>query len=115
MPGKETLFPNTADVALFDDPRDAEVNAMLAAIPKDADGGAPAPERIFGSLPTDDLNAIAIPGLADDLVRVRTAWQSGSLQRTSSWLHRMFLRLIALAASLLVSTAALWRRRKRTE
>jgi hypothetical protein len=115
MTGKETLFPNTADVALFDDPRDAEVNAMLAAIPKDADGGAPAPERIFGSLPTDDLNAIAIPGLADDLVRVRTAWQSGSLQRTSSWLHRMFLRLIALAASLLVSTAALWRRRKRTE
>jgi hypothetical protein len=115
MTGKETLFPNTADVALFDDPRDAEVNAMLAAIPKDVDGGAPAPERIFGSLPTDDLNAITIPGLADDLARVKTAWQSGSLQRTSSWLHRMFLRLAALAASLLVGTVALWRRRKRTD
>lgn len=114
MTGKETLFPNTADVALFDDPRDAEVNAMLAAIPKDVDGGAPAPERIFGSLPTDDLNAITIPGLADDLARVKTAWQSGSLQRTSSWLHRMFLRLAALAASLFVGGVALWRRRKRT-
>jgi hypothetical protein len=113
MTGRETLFPNTADVALFDDPRDAEVNAMLTAIPKDADGRAPAPERIFGSLPTDDLNAITIPGLADDLVPVRTAWQSGSLQRTSSWLHRMFLRLIALAASLLGGGFVLWRRRRR--
>lgn len=114
MTGTDTLFPNTADVALFDDPRDAEVNAMMAAIPKDVDGGAPAPERIFGSLPTEDLNAITIPGLADDLARVKSAWQSGSLERTSSWLHRMFLRLVALAVSLLGGGIVWWRRRRRT-
>ena len=38
MTGKVTLFPNTVDVRLFDDPRDAEVNGLLAAIPKDRDG-----------------------------------------------------------------------------
>lgn len=113
MKGSATLFPNTADIALFDDPRDAEVNAMLAAIPKDTAGGAPSPERIFGSLPTDDLHAITIPGLADDLARVKQAWQSGSIERTSSWFHRMFLRVVAVAASLLGGAVALWRRRRR--
>ncbi len=38
MTGNDTLFPNTADMSLFDDPRDAEVNAMIAAIPKDHEG-----------------------------------------------------------------------------
>ena len=38
MTGKSTLFPNTADARLFDDPRDGEVNALLAAIPKDREG-----------------------------------------------------------------------------
>src|SRR6202007_203809 len=51
MPGRATLFPNTADATLFDDPRDAEVNALIAAIPKDRGGDPPAPERGFGSLP----------------------------------------------------------------
>lgn len=113
MNGNATLFPNTADVALFDDPRDAEVNAMLAAIPKDTAGGAPSPERIFGSLPTDDLHAITIPGLANDLARVKQAWQSGSIERTSSWFHRMLWRVVAVAASLLGGAVALWRRRGR--
>jgi hypothetical protein len=114
MTGADTLFPNTADVALFDDPRDAEVNAMMAAIPKDYNGGLPSPERIFGSLPADDLNAITIPGLADDLARVKDAWQQGSLERTSSWLHRMLLRVLAAVTSLLLAGIALWRRRRRT-
>ncbi|HEU4634618.1 MAG TPA: hypothetical protein VFS41_00460 [Edaphobacter sp.] len=114
MTGNATLFPNTADVALFDDPRDAEVNAMLSAIAKDTGSAAPAPDRVFGSLPTEDLNAITIPGLADDLIRVKQAWQSGSLERTSSWLHRMLLRVAAVAVSLIGGAIALWRRRRRT-
>src|SRR6185437_13758567 len=72
MTGKATLFPNTADTALFDDPRDAEVNALIAAIPKDRGGDPPQPERIFGSLPAEpgaerNFEAVTIPGLADDL------------------------------------------------
>ena len=55
MTGHDTLFPNTADGALFDDPRDAEINAMMLAIPKDRNGAPPSPERIFGSLPVTDF------------------------------------------------------------
>ena len=77
MTGKVTLFPNTAEVSLFNDPRDAEVNALIAAIPKDRDGKLPEPERIFGSLPVDpganaDFSALTIPGLAADLAAVHT-------------------------------------------
>src|SRR3981081_182758 len=57
-------FPNTAEGALWDDPRDAEFNEMMLAIPKDRDGGMPPPERIFGSLPITDFQAITIPELA---------------------------------------------------
>jgi hypothetical protein len=45
MTGHDTLFPNTAEGALWDDPRDAEINEMMLAIPKDRDGGAPPPVR----------------------------------------------------------------------
>ncbi|MBS1823356.1 MAG: hypothetical protein JST61_15510 [Acidobacteria bacterium] len=112
MTGSDTLFPNTADTSLFDDPRDAEVNAMMSAIPKDTDGGLPSPERIFGSLPTGDLNAITIPGLADDLTRVKTAWQDGSLERTPAWMRRMLLRLIGMIAFGLLAWLVIWRRRR---
>ena len=84
MTGKSTLFPNTADARLFDDPRDGEVNALLAAIPKDRDGGMPAPDRVFGSLPAADLHAITIPGLADDLLQTESAWHAGHLHRLRS-------------------------------
>jgi hypothetical protein len=80
MTGQTTLFPNTVDISLFNDPRDAEINALLAAIPKDRDGTPPQPERIFGSLPTTDLAAISIPGLAADLEQVHQAWQAGKLR-----------------------------------
>jgi hypothetical protein len=112
MTGADTLFPNTADMSLFDDPRDAEVNAMMAAIPKDYEGGLPTPERIFGSLPTSDLNAITIPGLADDLMRVKSAWQQDALQRTPTWLRRMLVRVLA-AAGLLFLVGLVLRRRRR--
>lgn len=112
MTGSDTLFPNTADAVLFDDPRDAEVNAMIAAIPKDFQGGAPDPERIFGSLPVDDFKAITIPGLADDLAVVKAAWQDGSLERTPTWMRRMMLRLFGVAAIGLLAWLVIWRRRR---
>jgi hypothetical protein len=112
MTGKDTLFPNTADITLFDDPRDAEVNAMIAAIPKDYEGGKPEPERIFGSLPADDFKAITIPGLALDLTQVKSAWDSGELERTLPWVRRMILRVIGTAAVLLLAGLVLWRRRR---
>ncbi len=112
MTGKATLFPNTADATLFDDPRDAEINALIAAIPKDRNGHPPEPERIFGSLPTSDLQAITIPGLAEDLQTVRAAWQDGSLERTPSWIRKMTVRAVGVAALGLLVGIVMWRRRR---
>ncbi len=86
MNGQSTLFPNTADSGLFDDPRDAEVNALMAAIPKDRAGARPSPERVFVSLPTEpdadgNFTAIAIPGLGHDLQVTYSAWQRGQLMQ----------------------------------
>jgi hypothetical protein len=113
MTGHDTLFPNTADGALFDDPRDAEANAMMLAIPKDRNGAPPSPERILGSLPVTDFQLITIPGLAADLDAVHAAWQDGSLERTSSWIRKMTLRLVGTTALVLLAGVVLWRRRRR--
>jgi hypothetical protein len=113
MTGQDTLFPNTADASLFDDPRDAEINALMAAIPKDREGGKPDVARIFGSIPADNFEAITIPGLAADLTAVHTAWQDGSLERTSTWMHRMAARVAGIAAIGLVGLVVLWRKRRR--
>jgi hypothetical protein len=113
--GHDTLFPNTADGALWDDPRDAEINEMMLAIPKDRSGSLPAPARIFGSLPTTDFRAITIPGLAADLEAVHAAWQdgangaNGSLERTRSWVETMTLRLTGVAV---LAGIVVWRRRR---
>jgi len=102
LTGHATLFPNTADITLFNDPRDAEINQLIAAIPKDRNGARPTPERIFGSLPTEDLHAITIPGLASDLIAAKAAWQAGTLQHTHDrryWIARSLEALgVALAA-----------------
>ncbi|GGA70582.1 hypothetical protein GCM10011507_22680 [Edaphobacter acidisoli] len=113
MTGQATLFPNTADDALFNDPRDAEVNALMAAIPKDRNGGHPGPERIFGSLPTTDLHAITIPGLSADLIAVHNAWQNDSLERTTSWIEKITKRALGVAGIVLLVGLALRRRRSR--
>jgi hypothetical protein len=110
MTGHDTLFPNTADGALWDDPRDAEINEMMLAIPKDRNGSPPAPARIFGSLPTADLQAITIPGLSADLEAVYAAWQDGTLDRTRSWMDRIRLRLMAVTAAAMLVGIAVWRR-----
>ncbi len=103
MTGHDTLFPNTADGALFDDPRDAEVNAMMLAIPKDRNGAPPAPERIFGSIPTTNFREVTIPGMATDLETVYAAWKDGSLERTRSWVEMMILRGVVVVALLVLA------------
>ena len=100
LTGKATLFPNTADARLFDDPRDEEINKLIAAIPKDRAGAAPQAERIFGSLPTDDLSAISIPGLREDLIAVHEAWQRGTLERTGGWIERIALAALVAVAGI---------------
>jgi hypothetical protein len=115
MTGATTLFPNTAKTALFDDSRDAEVNALIAAVPKDRDGALPQPERIFGSLPAapgpaNEFGAVTIPGLADDLRASYAAWQRGELhrKRSASWV----VAAVAFAgASALIVLG--WKRRRR--
>ncbi len=102
LTGHVTLFPNTADVALFNDPRDAEINALMAAIPKDRDGSPSTPERIFGSLPTNDFNTITIPGLAADLNATYSAWQSGNLNHDHSGRFYMALGIGLLLGFLLI-------------
>jgi hypothetical protein len=112
MTGEGTLFPNTADGALFDDPRDAEVNAMMLAIPKDRNGAPPAPARIFGSLPVTNFQEITIPGLAADLDAVHAAWQDGELERTRSWMEKMTLRLVGAGVLVVLAGVVVWRRRR---
>ena len=113
MTGRTTLFPNTADAALFDDPRDAEVNQLMAAIPKDREGEMPQPERIFGSLPTENYAAITIPGLAEDLERSRQAWQTGTLHRMPGGRHTLIEALEVFGAAMAVLLVVLLERRRR--
>jgi hypothetical protein len=115
MTGKTTLFPNTADVALFDDARDAEVNELIAAIPKDRNGRPPEPDRIFGSLPVaeTELSAVPIPGLADDLLAVQSAWHRGHLKRAYGRNHAIVIWLEVLGGVLAMVVAGLLMRRRR--
>ena len=123
LTGKSTLFPNTADGALFDDPRDAEVNALMQAIPKDRTGARPEPERIFGALPTEpgpdnSFNTITIPGLAQDLSTAYTEWQHGKLQHTRSRLFYIAAYAAGSAALLIalaIATASMTRILARTK
>jgi hypothetical protein len=98
MTGASTLFPNTADMAYFNDPRDAEVNAMLAAIPKDRDGTPPGTERVFGSLPVtpDNFRAVTIPGLADDLTAAYAARTARPTHHIAEWALAVLLGLLAV-------------------
>ena len=86
LTGQVTLYPNTADPSFFTDSRDAEINTLLLAIPKDRDSSNPDLARVFSSLPaTPDafgrFDAITIPGLADDLSVTYLAWKDGTLGR----------------------------------
>jgi len=72
----------------------------------------PEPERIFGSLPTTNLNAITIPGLSADLIAVQTAWHNGSLERTQSWIKKWTTRLVGVSAVVLLVGIIVARRRR---
>ena len=121
LTGRSTLFPNTADSTLFDDPRDAEVNALFAAIPKDRAGTQPPPERVFGSLPTEAggdarFAAVTIPGLAGDLQNTYSAWRAGTLETVHSSLFYVAFD-VALAGGLALMLtafrfAAIWLRKR---
>jgi hypothetical protein len=114
MTGKTTLFPNTADGSLFTDPRDAEINDLIRRIPKDRDGHPPEPERIFGSLPTEDLAGVTIPGLGPDLVAVHQAWHDGTLQRTRPrWRRVLRDSLVGLGVLLAIGTIIAIRKRSK--
>ncbi|SEC12546.1 hypothetical protein [Terriglobus roseus] len=104
MTGRTTLFPNTAKTELFRDQPDDEITKLMEAVPKDTGGAPPAFERIFGSLPTTDMNAITVPGLRDDLIRSQTAWQQGDLH------HRYVLtgQALTIAGVLIASGLVLW-------
>ena len=116
MTGKATLFPNTADAALFDDPRDADVNALIARIPKDRGGDPPAPDRVFGSLPAEpgkdgSFSAITIPGLAEDLKVSYAAWNDAKLQRVHSRTFYWTVTSVAFAGAAVLIALVLRRRR----
>jgi hypothetical protein len=111
MTGSDTLFPNTTEAALWDDPRDAEINAMMIAIPKDRTGAPPEPARIFGSLPTTDYSAITIPGLRADLDAVHAAWTDGTLVRTHPWWIEALLWAGVFALGITVVAMRMWTKR----
>ncbi len=118
LTGRSTLFPNTADSRLFDDARDSEVNALFATIPTARPAAAPAPDRIFGSLPADpgennSFPSIGIPGLANDLSASYAAWKAGKLHRTRSGIR--FDLLVSLAVLLVAVGGATSMRLRRTQ
>lgn len=114
MTGASTLFPNTADARLFDDPRDEEVNELIAAIPKDRSGGMPEPERVFGSLPAGDLRSITIPGLAEDLLKTQAAWRAGRLRRTRDPRHQAIVGALEVVGALSAAAVVWWLMRRRS-
>jgi hypothetical protein len=107
MTGASTLFPNTADMAYFNDPRDAEANAMLAAIPKDREGAPPSPTRVFGSLPVapQNFSAVTIPGLGADLSAAYAARQQGRWSAGRRW-AQLGAAVLALFASVTLLLSA---------
>jgi hypothetical protein len=128
MTGHVTLFPNTVDAALFDDPRDPEANDMLANIPKDRGGKAPSPARIFGSLPlapaadaAQAFNAVTIPGLAADLNATYAEYiadtngQSNAARQTKATPFHIALDIVALIAFSALLAHRLYTRRKQRD
>lgn len=116
LTGNATLFPNTADPALFNDPRDGEINALMKAIPKDRAGLAPDASRVLGSLPTDDFAHISVPGLAPDLLAVQQAYRDGTLHQIHPWWWRWLILTIGfiVGISFVLVLAALRQRRRLT-
>ncbi|WP_137140791.1 hypothetical protein [Azospirillum brasilense] len=106
MRGETTLFPLTLDPQFFTD--EGEVGRLAEALPLDSRWRAAAdPRRILGSLPVEDLAALPLPSLREDLEKVRAAWESGRLPRSD--IGDLAL-LGAVAAGILA--AGLWSARR---
>jgi len=108
MTGKVTLFPNTADLSLFNDTRDEEINSLIASVPKDRDDDKPDPARVFGSLPTTNFNEVTIPGLAADLNATYAAWKAGTLEHTHTGWEKARAYAIVASAVVLAMFAAVF-------
>ncbi|WP_211109588.1 hypothetical protein [Azospirillum tabaci] len=102
MRGATTLFPLTLDPQFFAD--EGEVGRLAESLPLDSRWRAVAdPRRILGSLPVDDLAALPLPSLRDDVKKVRAALES---DRPSRYAAGDVALLGAVAAVILV--AGLW-------
>ncbi len=118
LTGAVTLYPNTADESFFNDSRDSEINTLFRIIPKDRDGHAPGPERIFGSLPVtpapgpEPFAAITIPGLAADLNVTYAACQQGKLDGQHDWRVYIF-GAVAIVLALLAAVVTAVSKRDR--
>jgi hypothetical protein len=97
MQGETTLFPLTHDPALFTG--HGEVDNVVHRLPVDGrDDSTPDARRILGSLPVDDLESLALPGLRSDLAAVRTAFDQGAVAYAQSSRLRFWARLATFGA-----------------
>ena len=114
MQGAPTLYPLTVDASLFPDD---EVGAVARRLPVDARGDAPPDvKRIRGSIPVEKLEDLPMPRLRDDLLRVRLAAHSGTLETIDprQWLRRVVMVVVLLAAVLGMTLIVTWRRLRGT-
>ncbi|WP_454018922.1 hypothetical protein [Azospirillum sp. Marseille-Q6669] len=111
MRGETTLFPLTLDPQFFTD--EGEIGRLAESLPLDSRWrGVADPRRILGSLPVDDLAALPLPSLREDLEKVRTAWESGRLSRPGVGDVALFAVVAGLLAAGLWSVR-LWLVRRR--
>ncbi|HWL69009.1 MAG TPA: hypothetical protein VNS22_11565 [Geminicoccus sp.] len=84
MQGRTTLFPLTLDSQFF--PGDSEVDRLARRLPVDGRADShPDLQRIFGSIPVDDLAALPLRELRHDLELVKLAWLQGRVSSMNWW------------------------------
>jgi hypothetical protein len=69
-------------------------------------------KRIRGSIPVEKLEELPMPRLRDDLLRVRTAAHSGTLETIDprQWLRRVVMVVVLATAVLGMALIVTWRR-----
>ena len=72
----------------------------------------PEPARVFGSLPTTNLQAITIPGLANDLTLAEDAWHAGKLRRMPRHRHTGIVLLLEVFGGLCAVGVVWWLTRR---
>ncbi|CAO3420831.1 hypothetical protein [Azospirillum argentinense] len=106
MRGETTLFPLTLDPQFFTDT--GEVGRLAASLPLDSRWRSVAdPRRVLGSLPVDDLAALPLPSLREDLEKVRAAWEGGRLPRPGVGGITLLIALLGAVMAALLA-AGLW-------